>query len=115
MDAYDTLLRLSREHMSALQNTAYPCTTPAEPCTSNAANCCQQADTHNDQFLRSCLLRILTINRIVSEDAGQAAVSTGEMRCPECETGILCYLVDHGVATAIECSTTGCLRWDIRK
>ncbi|MGO8673917.1 MAG: hypothetical protein ACLQVD_21480 [Capsulimonadaceae bacterium] len=58
--------------------------------------------------------RVFDINAMVRRHAGTTLPSSGEMRCPECETGILCYLVDRGQGISVECSTRGCLSWDWR-
>jgi hypothetical protein len=57
--------------------------------------------------------RMLKVFRMVQDHAHIRNTTSGEMRCPECETGTLCYLVSSGDRSMVECSTPGCLGWDI--
>jgi len=54
------------------------------------------------------------------DDAGGDIVSwprtvSGEMACPECRYGSLCYLVGGEGGAFVECSTVDCLYWDSRR
>jgi hypothetical protein len=97
----------------------------------------------SDPVLRRCLLRILEINSLVMADAqvsrrsaslvsvGGASedsldemvggllswpfANSGEMVCPECRYGSLCYLIGREGGAFVECSTVDCLYWDSRR
>lgn len=85
------------------------------------------------------LTRIREVNRIVAEHAANAGIEiddmlveierfparhdlrgiwgkpiSGEMICPECRNGNLCYLLGRSGGAFVECSTAGCLSWDTR-
>jgi hypothetical protein len=57
--------------------------------------------------------RMLRVNALVHDHASYQLINSGEMRCPECNSGTLCYLISDGQRSIVECSTPGCLRWDI--
>jgi hypothetical protein len=59
------------------------------------------------------LERMLRVNRLVHEHANYLLITSGEMRCPECGSGRLCYVISQGDGSIVECSTPGCLRWDL--
>ena len=40
---------------------------------------------------------------------------SGEMQCPECRFGSLCYLIGREGGAFVECSTVDCLYWDARR
>lgn len=51
------------------------------------------------------------LNLIIQYDRANK-ISTGEIICPECHTGNLCYFVSDKNFISIECSTSGCIHWD---
>jgi hypothetical protein len=89
--------------------------------------------------LRHGLMRMSAINKMVLEYAArlenEASVlvgvsmpesrsagsdywsdsTSGEMICPECKNGTLCYLLGSEGGAFVECSTVGCLYWDARR
>ena len=97
-----------------------------------------------DAVLRGALLRIRAINALVLDNArvNERAISlasvalgmadtpdqdstktgivswpqtiSGEMPCPECRRGSLCYLLGQNGGAFVECSTVRCLYWDAR-
>jgi len=94
----------------------------------------------SDPVLRHCLLRILEINKLVLADAQVSRRSaslvgvgggnvdavvddllswplamSGEIVCPECRYGSLCYLIGRDGGAFVECSTVDCLSWDSRR
>jgi hypothetical protein len=40
---------------------------------------------------------------------------SGEIPCPECRYGSLCYLIGREGGAFVECSTVDCLYWDSRR
>jgi hypothetical protein len=86
--------------MAAIDNADRQSSSPAEPAT--------------DQVIKSSLARIIAINRMIREHSLGPGITSGEIICPECKAGILCYLVCGGQNVAVECSTLGCLSWDIQ-
>ena len=60
-----------------------------------------------------------TVEDIVDESAGEfeswPRAMSGEMACPECRYGSLCYLIGREGGAFVECSTVDCLYWDSRR
>ena len=51
----------------------------------------------------------------VSSLAPWPRATSGEMLCPECRYGSLCYLIGAEGGAFVECSTIDCLYWDLRR
>jgi len=94
----------------------------------------------SDPMLKRSLMRICEINRMVLEHASRSMYDpeealvgafpgvyfpptshtmdrsrSGEMACPECRRGTLCYLLGASEGVFVECSTVDCLYWDSRR
>lgn len=94
----------------------------------------------DDPVLRRVLRRMAAVNEMVKADAllercepeailvgagvlnceaplsgPWARSNSGEMICPECGDGSLCYLIGNISGAFVECSTVDCLYWDARR
>jgi hypothetical protein len=54
------------------------------------------------------------VNRMIRDHVAKTLRCSGEIRCPECGSGNICYLVQRDRRTIVECSTPGCVKWDSR-
>ena len=77
-----------------------------------SVKCNGVVEVHGDAT-STLMERMHAVNRMVQEHAGYLLITSGEIPCPECNRGSLCYLVSANGRSIVECSTPGCLCWDM--